>query len=262
MSAILLDQHVVHYEVLGRGRPLIFLHSWFGTWRYWIPMMQVASINYRAYAIDLWGYGDTAKVTQLYSLEQQVALLKGFLDEMGIGQVALVGHGLGAIVGLQFAYQNPGLVNRIMASGFPTHTGMINNRLTSEPAENLLNWVLEKSPNANSIRDDITKNDGKAISGFLSSIDSDTLETLWKQTNLMCLLVHGQDDPIVTVPGVEDWKDMPYNTHAIAFEQSGHFPMLDDFNKFSRLLVEFLTLESDETPRNLQLKEEWKRRVR
>ena len=262
MSAILLDKHVVHYEVLGRGRPLIFLHSWLGTWRYWIPMMQMASTNYRAYAIDLWGYGDTAKGTQLYTLEQQVALLTGFLDEMGIGQVALVGHGLGAIVGLQFASQNPGVVNRIMALGYPTHTGMINNRLVTEPLENLLNLVLEKSPNANSIRDDISKNDSKAISGFMRSVHSNRLEALWKQTNLTCLLVHGQDDPIVTVPGVEDWKDMPYNTHAIVFEQSGHFPMLDDVNKFSRLLVEFLTLENDETPRNLQLKEEWKRRVR
>jgi CheY-like chemotaxis protein len=33
---------IVHYEVLGRGRPLIFLHGWIGSWRYWIPSMQSA----------------------------------------------------------------------------------------------------------------------------------------------------------------------------------------------------------------------------
>ena len=42
MSVVLLDQQVVHYEVLGRGRPLIFLHGWVGSWRYWIPVMQAA----------------------------------------------------------------------------------------------------------------------------------------------------------------------------------------------------------------------------
>ena len=225
-------------------------------------MMQAASTNYRAYAIDLWGYGDTAKDAQLYSLDQQVALLQGFLNEMGIGQVALVGHGLGAIVGLQFAYQNPGMVNRIMAVSYPTHTGMINNRLVSDPPENLLNWVLEKSPLADSIRGDVTKNDEKAIRIFLNGISSINLESLWKQSDLMCLLVNGQDDPAVAAPSVEDWKEMLYNTHAIVFEQSGHFPMMDEANKFTRLLVEFLTLESGETPRDLQLKEEWKRRVR
>ena len=61
MSAILLEQDIVHYEVLGRGRPLVFLHGWVGSWRYWIPVMQAASISFRAYALDLWGFGDSAK---------------------------------------------------------------------------------------------------------------------------------------------------------------------------------------------------------
>ncbi len=262
MSVILLNKRVVHYEVLGRGRPLIFLHGWLGSWRYWIPMMQAASTNYRAYAIDLWGYGDTAKDSQLYSLEQQVALLEGFLNEMGIGQVALVGHGLGAIVGLQFASQNPGLVNRMMGISYPTHPEMIHSRFASDTPGNLLNWVLEKSPLADSIRGDSIKNDEKAIKTFFNGIGSVSLESLWKQPDLMCLLVYGQEDPAVAVPSAEDWKAMLYNTHAIIFEQSGHFPMMDEVNKFNRLLVEFLTIESGDSPRNLQLKEEWKRRVR
>ena len=42
MSVVLLNQEIVHYEVLGRGRPLILLHGWVGSWRYWIPVMQAA----------------------------------------------------------------------------------------------------------------------------------------------------------------------------------------------------------------------------
>jgi hypothetical protein len=38
--------------------------------------------------------------------------------------------------------------------------------------------------------------------------------------------------------------------------------MLDDAIKFNRLLTDFLALESGLSPRELQLKEEWKRRVR
>ena len=41
MSALTLDGDLVHYEVLGRGgRPVILLHGWIGSWRYWIPVMQ------------------------------------------------------------------------------------------------------------------------------------------------------------------------------------------------------------------------------
>ena len=53
MSIILLKNKMMHYEVLGRGKPLIFLHGWIGSWRYWVPTLQVASANYRAYAVDM-----------------------------------------------------------------------------------------------------------------------------------------------------------------------------------------------------------------
>jgi 3-oxoadipate enol-lactonase len=103
MSAILLDSEIVHYEVLGRGRPVIFLHGWVGSWRYWVPAMQVASATYRAYALDLWGFGDTAKARSRYTLDQQAALLSLFMEQMGMVKVALIGHSLGAVVALFFA---------------------------------------------------------------------------------------------------------------------------------------------------------------
>jgi len=38
--------------------------------------------------------------------------------------------------------------------------------------------------------------------------------------------------------------------------------MIDETARFNRLLIDFLALESGITPQELQLKEEWKRRVR
>src|SRR5512137_1503955 len=100
MSVVILQEEIVHYEVLGRGRPLIFLHGWVGSWRYWIPAMQAASISFRTYALDLWGFGDTAKIPDYYSLEQQVNLVNMFAQEMGLGKIALIGHSLGAVVAM------------------------------------------------------------------------------------------------------------------------------------------------------------------
>ena len=136
MSAILLDSSIVHYEVLGRGRPVIFLHGWVGSWRYWISAMQITSTSYRAYALDLWGFGDTNHNTLNYSLEQQANLLNRFLNEMGIGKIALVGHGLGALVGMTFATRFPQSVDRMMAVSCPLDHQAVNARLkTATPAE-------------------------------------------------------------------------------------------------------------------------------
>jgi len=119
MSAILLDDKVVHYEVLGRGRPIIFLHGWVGSWRYWVPAMQTAAISFRAYALDLWGYGDTAHEPSCYPLDQQAALLGHFMERIGIGKVALIGHGLGALTAILFARKFPDIVDRLMAVNVP-----------------------------------------------------------------------------------------------------------------------------------------------
>jgi pimeloyl-ACP methyl ester carboxylesterase len=93
MSAVLLDGAMVHYEALGRGRPIVFLHGWVGSWRYWINAMQVASTSFRAYALDLYGFGDSMHDPGRYNIAQQARLLDLFLEEMGIGRIAIVGHG-------------------------------------------------------------------------------------------------------------------------------------------------------------------------
>ncbi|MCZ7551384.1 MAG: hypothetical protein M5U05_02165 [Anaerolineales bacterium] len=70
------------------------------------------------------------------------------------------------------------------------------------------------------------------------------------------------NDPIIAAPNLENSADLPEHVHQIIFEQSGHFPMLDEPSAFNRLMADFFALESGVSPRQLQLKDEWKRRVR
>ena len=50
------------------------------------------------YSIDLFGFGDSGKNAEKYTIEHQVKLLSEFMKKMGIPKVALIGHGLGAMV--------------------------------------------------------------------------------------------------------------------------------------------------------------------
>lgn len=262
MSAVILQDEILHYEVLGRGRPLVFLHSWVGSWRYWIPTMQAASVTFRAYAIDLWGFGDSAKSEPKYPIPQQVCLLEEFMDKMGVFKIAMIGHGLGAIVALNFAAKHPELVDRVMAVSFPLGKNQVSPRLkTSTPAE-LADWLLNKIPSADAARVEAPKADLQAISASLGYIENTDMASLALHLNTSCLFVHGQNDPAVLLPPIEESLAMPEHSHQIVFEQSGHFPMLDESTKFNRLLADFLSLASGDSPQQLQLKEEWKRRVR
>ncbi len=119
MSAITIEDDLVHYEVLGRGRPVILLHSWLGSWRYWVPAMQQLSMKYRTYALDLWGFGDSGRDTKRYDFRSQVKLLDQFMEKLGITKAALIGHGLGASVMVRYALEYPDRVPRLMAVSPP-----------------------------------------------------------------------------------------------------------------------------------------------
>jgi len=260
LSAILLEGSIVHYEVLGRGRPVIFLHGWVGSWRYWITSMQVTSTSYRAYALDLWGFGDTAHNILNYSLEQQAALLDRFLNEMGIGKIALVGHGLGALVGMTFATRFPQSVDRVMAVSCPLNYDSVHARLRTASPSDLTDWLSSRSPEATTALSDFAKTDTQAITASMVGLQADNLFGNFRTLNIPCLLVYGDKDQAITTPQEE--FSLSTMTHQIELEGSGHFPMIDETIRFNRLLTDFLALDSGLSPRELQMKEEWRRRVR
>ncbi len=262
MSAIIIQDEIVHYEALGRGRPLVFLHGWVGSWRYWIPSMQAASVSFRAYALDMWGFGDTARNLDGYAIEKQVTLLDDFLDNMGIGKIALIGHGLGAIIAAIFAQKHPKYVDRILAIGLPFDSSLIDSRFENTKPEELASWLLSNTPDGDQARQDAPKTDPQAIIQSLKSLQGKDLHNLSRHISHPCLLVHGEEDIAIQNPPQQMLKTLPLHFHHISLEGAGHFPMLDRPNEFNRLMNDFLTLEPGQSPRKLHLKEEWKRRVR
>lgn len=114
MSAITVDGDLVHYEVLGRGRAVVLVHGWVGSWRYWIPTMQKLHLKFRVYAVDLFGFGDSARATKKYTIDHQVYLLSEFMNQLGLKKAALVGHGLGGLVLTEFARRHHDQIARMM----------------------------------------------------------------------------------------------------------------------------------------------------
>jgi pimeloyl-ACP methyl ester carboxylesterase len=263
MSAILLDDKMVHYEVLGRGRPIIFLHGWVGSWRYWIPAMQAVAVSFRSYALDMWGFGDTARNPPCYYLDKQTILIDRFLQTLGIGKVALIGHGLGALTAILFSQKNPDVVDRIMAVEVPLEIKSITSRLQfpASPSD-LADWLLGKDPITEPARTDAGKTDPEAITLSFTSLEKINMLPLLAAMPTPCLIVHGKHDPAFQALDYKRVMDMSENIFQIEMEESGHFPMLDESVKFNRIMTDFLMLGSGDSPRQLQMKVEWKRRIR
>jgi pimeloyl-ACP methyl ester carboxylesterase len=84
------------------------------TWRHILPALCAGA---RALAPDLPGFGRSDPPARGYSVPVYVQALTELLDELGIGQVTLVGHSLGAIVAQSMALADPARVERLVAIG-------------------------------------------------------------------------------------------------------------------------------------------------
>jgi pimeloyl-ACP methyl ester carboxylesterase len=138
-------------------------------------------------------------------------------------------------------------------------TGVQTCALPISPGD-LADWLLNRTPLTEPVKADASKADHQAVQASLTHLGG--MQKIFQQMSTACVLVNGQNDPAVDPPRLDQIAVLPEFTHSIIFDQSGHFPMLDESNKFNRLMGDFLALPSGESPRQLSLKEEWKRRVR
>ena len=261
MSALVLQGGVVHYEYFGRGRPLIFIHGWLGSWRYWVPVMDALSEQYRVYAFDLWGFGDSDKSRDRYNLDSYVSLLDAFLNELGIrGPVPLIGHALGASVAVAYARENAEQVDRIMAIGLPMGLDSVSPRLLTGGIS-FVNRVIGRSQGENydSVKSEYSRTAPEAIEKSVRSVLRMDLRAALRQLDMPLLIVYGEQDNVVTPRKATEYASVNNSVRTMFLPQCRHFPMLDRGSQFNRLLQDFLrTPDLDD----LELKDEWVRRVR
>lgn len=261
MSAITIRDGIVHYEMIGRGKPVVFLHGSLGTWNMWMPIMQTISTEFRAVSFDFWGFGTSAKRSDRYSLESQAQLLDEFLSEFGMTKVVLVGHGIGAFIALKFAEKMPFAVDRMLLSSFPMKNAGFDPVFYDWTNREKDFW-LRRNRHYRSLVKNFRQSDINAINKLLDEGSDFDIESSLKKIKRPALIVQGEKDDIVFHKVRSPQTTYHSNVHYIELSECGFFPMLDNRNQFTRLLNDLLALESGESPRNLQLKEEWIRRVR
>ena len=149
---------------------------------------------------------------------------------------------MGAAVALLFAEQFPDRVDRIMAVSTPLAASTVSKRLIASGGSSLLDRVLGRRALADYPEVDIeaTKTDPNAVLATARSLETlDLRGAMDELDGLPTLLVYGSKDSFITPLSIEDWRDFEGNVRPINLADSGHFPMIDEANKFQRLLRDF-----------------------
>jgi pimeloyl-ACP methyl ester carboxylesterase len=85
----------------GQGPPLIFIHGWAATHRFWKYQIPFFAQKFQVIAYDLRGHGDSEKPVSGYSIRDHLVDLESILVNAKISNPVLIGHSLGGMIALQ-----------------------------------------------------------------------------------------------------------------------------------------------------------------
>lgn len=259
MPALVTEQGIVHYETYGRGRPVILLHGWLGSWALWRETIEELGKNFRTYALDFFGFGDSLDRTTDFSVSNYVDLVYQFMDRVGIQKAPLVGHSMGGSVSLGVASRYPEKVVKVIVVGSPINGASLNFFLKMSGYKQIASLVYSIPIILRSFIWGLTHlaaNNGpalhKMVAADASKVTADSffqsIGTL-REWNLIpdlpslkmpILGIYGSKDIIVhPMQGKLLLKHAPQAKEAW-FNNSGHFPMMDEPARFHATLNEFL----------------------
>lgn len=261
MSSITTDQGVLHYEVFGRGRPVILLHGWLGSWGLWQETMKSLGQQYRTYALDFWGFGDSGKKRESYEVQDFVSLVDQFMALLGIERAPLVGHSMGGTVSLSAAIQYPHRVGKVVVIGSP----MVGSSLApllklagQRPIASILFKQLAvfrfgmrlyspficKQPQFPDMMDkDLSRTTLESFLLSIASLHRTDLRPMLPKVKAPVLGMFGDRDNIVHPRQWQPLKEGVRDASIERFPKAGHFIMLDEPKTFQSKLKKFLDAE-------------------
>ncbi|CAN7720461.1 alpha/beta hydrolase [Bradyrhizobium sp. LjRoot220] len=116
MQTLLVNGYDIAYLDVGSGMPLVCVHGTLGDFRTWYPVLGPLSKTHRVIALSLrhffpehWdGAGND------YRMAQHVADVIGFIEQLKIGPVDLMGHSRGGHIAFRVAEQRPDLLRKLV----------------------------------------------------------------------------------------------------------------------------------------------------
>lgn len=259
MSSMITDRGIVHYEVYGQGPPVILLHGWLESWDHWRGTMESLASDHRTYALDFWGFGDSGKQGVGYSVEDYIEMVDQFMERLGVWSASVLGHSMGGTVSLGLALECPERVERVAVVGSPIQGEGLALFLRLA-ARRLLASLAYRSPGVLPLgvrlfspllaRDwktwyrmferDLSRTTLESFHLSIASLYKTDLSPRLGEIRMPTLGIYGQRDRVVDPDQGEVLARGAPRADVCRFHRSGHFPMLDEPERFYQVLGEFL----------------------
>lgn len=106
----------LHYAECGTGPALVLLHQTPRSHDEFLELMPLLGSDVRAIAMDMYGFGLSAKPSAPQTIEQYAEGVLALADALGLVEFSVLGHHTGAVVAMEVAAAAPERVHSVVLS--------------------------------------------------------------------------------------------------------------------------------------------------
>lgn len=264
----------VAYRTAGEQGPLVLLlHGITQDASTWEPLSDHLAGQAQLVAPDLPGHGASENPPGDHSLGAYASVVRDLLLTLELPRVTVVGHSLGGGVALQFAYQFPDMVDRLVlvdSGGLGRDVSRLLRAAALPGAEPVL--ALMSSERVRRAVGSLTRTlhrlgwragtdleqgwkgveglaDANARRAFVATVQTviglggqrvSALDRLYLAAHVPTLIVWGAHDRIIPLHHAHDAHDAIPGSRLEVLPHAGHFPHVDDPRRVAEVIGEFL----------------------
>lgn len=286
--------HRVAYRLAGSGPPVVLIHGITSSSQVWELVGPRLARHHTVLAPDLLGHGQSAKPRGDYSMGAFASGIRDLVLSLGLGRVTVVGHSLGGGVAMQFSYQFPERTERLalvssgglgqsvngllraatlpgselvlplLAGRRVLTAGRAMGRALGRVGVQLGNDAIEIARGHASLGDPESR--AAFVHTLRASVDVSgqrvqALDRLYLAEELPLLILWGARDRIIPPGHGRRAHDLVAGSRFELFEAAGHFPHLDEPERFVATLEEWIATTEPGEPDDSRFRAAVRRRA-
>lgn len=244
----------INYKVYGENnqKSVLLLHGWGASLKAFEPVSKKLEQNYKVYAIDFPGFGESKEPSRSYNVIDYAYIVKEFIEKLNIGKCVLVGHSFGGRVITKLVAELGYIPEKIVyvdAAGvkpkrsFSYYLKVYSYKLakntiklfnSKEKAEEII-ATLRK--NAGS---DDYKNASENMKKTFINVVNEDLTHLFCKINVPTLLIWGENDKDTPIRDAKIFEKNIKDSGLVILKNAGHYSYLDKLGEFIIILNSFL----------------------
>jgi len=258
----------LHYEEVGGGPPMVFVHEFAGDSRSWEPQLRFFGRRYRCIAFNARGYPPSdVPPAGRYSQDRATDDIASVISALGVAPAHVVGLSMGAFAALHLGLRVPALARSLTAAGvgygaapdrraqFRAETDATIDRIRAEGIRDMApvygrgptRLVFEQhDPRGHAeflahLADHSTEGSAATMEGVQRERPSLwELEAEFQQLDLPTLIIAGDEDDPTLEPALF-LKRTIATSALLVLPKCGHTMNLEDPDAFNRAVLDFIT---------------------